>query len=82
MYQIQPCGSIVCNVIISIKDNKTYLWHLRLGHVRKQKIGKMIKMGLLIDVVLEDYPTCESCIVGKMIKKSYPIGEKTSQVLE
>jgi hypothetical protein len=70
MYQIQLCGSIVCNVIISMKDNKTYLWHLRLGHVGKQKIGKMIKMGLLTDVVLEDFPTCESCIEGKMIKKS------------
>jgi hypothetical protein len=72
MYQIQLCGSIVCNVIISMKDNKTYLWHLRLGHVGKQKIGNMIKMGLLTDVVSEDFPTCESCIEGKMIKKILP----------
>jgi hypothetical protein len=47
-----------------------------------KKIGKMIKMDLLTYDILEDFPTCESCIEGKMIKKSYPIGEKTSQVLE
>ena len=42
----------------------------------------MIKMGLLSDVILEDYPTYESCIEGKMTKKSYSIGGHTSQVLE
>ena len=82
MYQVHLCGSIVCDVNVSVKDNATYLWHLRLGHVSKQKIGRMIKMGLLSDVILEDYPTCESCIEGKMTKKSYSIGGHTSQVLE
>ena len=81
VFKIIIC-SIVCDVNVSVKDNATYLWHLRLGHVSKQKIGRMIKMGLISDVILEDYPTCESCIEGKMMKKSYSIGGHTSQVLE
>ena len=29
MYQVHLCGSIVCDVNVSVKDNATYLWHLK-----------------------------------------------------
>ena len=30
--------AVECNVYISVKDNTTYFWHLKLGYVSKQKL--------------------------------------------
>ena len=30
--------AVECNVYISMKDNTTYFWHLKLGYVSKQKL--------------------------------------------
>ena len=29
---------VECNVYVSVKDNTTYFWHLKLGYVSKQKL--------------------------------------------
>ena len=30
--------AVECNVYISVKDNTTYFWHLKLGYVSEQKL--------------------------------------------
>ena len=53
------------------RSNSKILWHYRLGHIRDDKITKLEKDGLLGPLGSEPYPTCESCILGKMTKWSY-----------
>ena len=46
----------------------TYRWHCRLGHINENRIKKMHEHGCLGQFDLESIDTCESCLVGKMIK--------------
>ena len=51
----------------------TYLWHLRVwvGHTNLERINKVAKDGPLNFLKLESFPTCESCLQGKMTKLSF-----------
>ena len=52
--------------------NPTRLWHIRLGHINLNRINKLVKDGILDNLVLEPMPVCESCIEGKMTKRPFP----------
>ena len=43
----------------------TYLWHLRLGHINLNRIGRLVKSGLLNELEDNSLPPCESCLEGK-----------------
>ena len=45
--------------------------HLRLGHIKQNKIQRMIKYGLLGPFENESLPLCKSCLEGKMTKMSF-----------
>ena len=47
------------------------MWHLRLGHISKDRINELVKDGLLNLFDLQSLPTCESCLKGKMIKSPF-----------
>ena len=65
------------------KMNQTYLWHLRLGHINLSRIQRLIADGPLGSLVVEDFPTCESCLEGKMTKRPFKAkGYRTKDVLE
>jgi hypothetical protein len=49
----------------------SFLWHLRLDYINKNKMMRMGKSGLLPNINSEDFNTCKSCIKGKMISKSF-----------
>ena len=51
--------------------NQTYLWHLRLGHINLSRIQRLIADGLLGSLVVENFPTCESFLEGKMTKRPF-----------
>ncbi|MCE8502524.1 DDE-type integrase/transposase/recombinase, partial [Latilactobacillus sakei] len=53
-------------------DNSTLLWHYRLGHVGIQRITRLVKDGPLDFLKVEDLPTCEPCIKGKMARLPFP----------
>ena len=64
---VDACVNIneqVVNVIGSRRPrdmlNQRYLWHLKLGHIEKDRINKLEKDGLLGPLTLESYPVCES----------------------
>ena len=42
--------------------NQKYLWHLRLGHIREDRLNKLKKDGLLGPLTFESYPVSESCL--------------------
>ena len=62
--------------------NNTYLWHLRLGHINKQKMMRMSKSGLISQINLDDFHTCEPCIKGKMTAKPFSKHCKSLDLLE
>ena len=55
-------------------SQNTYLWHLRLGHINLNRIERLVKRGLLIELEDNSLPPCESCLEGKMTKR--PFSEK------
>ena len=57
---------------------KTYLWHLRLGHIGLNMIQRLVKDGPLSFLEVEPIPQCESYLEGKITKR--PFGSKGNRV--
>ena len=57
---------------VKLDTNKTYLWRLRLGHINQTRIERLVNDGPLKELKVTLLPTCESCLEGKMTKKSFP----------
>ena len=64
------------------------LWHRRLGHLnqrymRNMHLRKMVD-GMKVDIKSNDHISCESCVLGKMQKSSFPSESlnRASQLLE
>ena len=56
---------------LCVSESSSYLWHLRLGHINKNKLIRMSKSGLFPNFNSENFNICESCIKGKMTNKSF-----------
>ena len=68
----QPIGDI----------NIKHMWHLRLGHIRKEMINILEKDGLLGLLTSGSYPVRESYLQEKMIKLSFiGQGERITEIL-
>ena len=72
------------NSIVRNNDKNTcsesYLWHLRLGHISKNRIKRLINSGIL-NFKWEDFGTCEACIKGKMNHAPFPKAERSKEPL-
>ena len=55
---------------------ETYLWHLRLDHINLDRINRLTKDGPLRKLKVGSLPFCESCLDGKMTKRSFLLKEK------
>ena len=63
--------------------NNTELWHMRLGHIGVRRLTQLVKDGLIENLTIEPYPTCESCIRGKMTKAPFTgVGHRATDLLE
>nr|GEX47897.1 hypothetical protein [Tanacetum cinerariifolium] len=51
--------------------DSTYLWHYRLAHISKKRIGKLHHDGLLKSTNFESFDQCVSCLSGKMTRKPF-----------
>ena len=60
------------------QSNKTYFWHLCLYHIGLNTIQRLVKDGPLNFLEVEHIPQCESCLEGKMTKRSF--GSKGSRL--
>ena len=53
-------------------SNPTILWHIRPGHINLNRINRLVKDGILDNLVLEPMPVCESYIESKLTKRPFP----------
>ena len=64
-------------------SNPTRLWHMRLGHINLNRITRLVKEGILSNLVLQLMEVCESCLEGKMTKMPFRAkGNKTNALSE
>jgi len=82
-YIITPDSYVVNNSVLepthhalSLKrkipsTNEAYLWHLRLGHINSKRIQRLVNDGFLNPMDFQDYRVCESCLQGKMSKRTF-----------
>ena len=54
-----------------LDNDDTYLWDLRLGHISLDRINRLAKDGPLKELKVGNLPVCESCLEGKMTKRSF-----------
>ena len=66
----------------SIVSNSSYLWHLWLWHISKNKIERISKTGILPNLNIENFDVCESCIKGNMTTKPFAKHWQSSELLE
>ena len=81
LYFINPTvleihASEIVDTVLSKKrklspSSPTKLWHLRLGHINLNRINRLVTGGVLPDLVVEPISVCESCLEGKMTKRSF-----------
>ena len=64
---------------VKLDVNKTYIWHLRLGHINQTRIERLVKDRPLKELRVTPLPTCESCLEGKMTKRSFSFKRTPSQ---
>ena len=57
-----------------------YIWHMRLGHINKNKMKRMINMGLIPNMNIV-FPTCEPCISSKMARLPFLKGQRSNELL-
>ena len=59
------------------------MWHLRLGHIKIDRINRLVRNGPLKLSKVEPYPICELCLQGKMTKNPFTRkGVRATDVLE
>ena len=65
------------------ESNPKILWHHRLGHIGERRLVQLGESGILNSLGSEPYPTCESCLQGKMTKSPFKSkGERAKELLE
>ena len=63
--------------------SNAYLWHLHVGYINSNRIQRLIEDGLLEPLDFHRFPTCESCLVGKMTKRAFNAkGGRAQDLLE
>ncbi|CAH1435239.1 unnamed protein product [Lactuca virosa] len=62
---VDNLGNNVLCIDSSTSLDKASLWHCRLGHVSKKRIGQLQKDGVLESFDLKSDDSCESCLLGK-----------------
>ena len=56
---------------------------LGLGHINQTRIERLVNDGLLKELRVTPLRTCESCLEGKMTKRSFPSkGHRANDLLE
>ena len=85
MYSI---GSIINKISFSNdvylfdSHDNTFLWHLWLGHINKNKMWIMSNKRMLAEVNIDDFNISESCVKEKLSRKSFSKHWKSSNLLD
>ena len=64
-------------------SNPKRLWYMRLGHINLNRINKLVKEGILGDLVLQPIEVYKYCLEGKVTKRPFSTkGNRTNALLE
>ncbi|KAJ9535138.1 hypothetical protein OSB04_un001784, partial [Centaurea solstitialis] len=64
------------------KENSSFVWHKKLGHISQEKLRRLVKEGVLSNLDFTDYKSCVDCIKGKTTKHTKKGAKRSSQLLE
>ena len=51
-----------------VNEQSAFLWHKRLGHISRERMERLIKNEILLDLDFKDLNTCVDCIKEKQTK--------------
>ena len=59
--------------MLESKFNKidSYVWHLRLGNINKDKMKRMHRKCIIPNMQNIDFKICQPCIEGKLSRRSF-----------
>ena len=60
-------------------DVKTKVWHSRLGHISPKNMELLVKEGFIPKIEVGKLEFCESCVLGKSHKQSFPTAKHTTK---
>ena len=58
------------------------MWHIRLGHIRKDRLARLAREGLLGSITNVSLPMCEPCLAGKAYRKPFGKAPRATHPLE
>ena len=65
-----------------LNDNSAYLWHKRLGQVSKERLERLVKNEILLNLDFIDLGVCVDCINGKQTEHDKKGATRSTQLLE
>ena len=69
--------------VVRTSVNLTNRWHSRLGHMSLKCMNILVKKGYLSEKEVNSLDFCETCVLGKSHKQSFPKAKhKSTGVLE
>lgn len=67
----------------SVRNDKTKLWHIRLGHMSERGLKELEKQRLFGHDNISKLEFCEMCIFGKATRQKFNPGKhETKQTLD
>ena len=66
----------------SSNEHLSHLWHKILGHISKKRTERLVKEGILPNLVLTDFGVCMDYIKGKQTKYAKKGATRSTQLLE
>jgi len=65
-----------------VNEQSAFLWHKHLGHFSRERIERLIKNKILIDLHFTNLNNCVDCIKGKQTKHTKKEATRSTQLLE
>jgi len=65
-----------------VNECYAYLWQKRLGHISKERMERLVKNEILLNLDFTDLNVCMDCIKGKQTKHTKKGATRSSHPLE
>jgi hypothetical protein len=65
-----------------INENFLNLWHKRLGHISRERLERLVKNGILLNLDFSDLGVCVDCIKDKQTKHTKKGATRSTKLLE
>lgn len=65
-----------------LNENSAFLWYKCLGHISKERLARLAKNEILLNLNFTNFGMCVNCIKGKQTKHSKKGATRSIQLLE